>query len=124
MITSDAVSLQVNPLQCGYFSQLIGEDGEVVISQIDAGQMLHSSHSVRQFGKNISLQVQFCNTFQDMSEMFVHQQYVLKCSIALQNVLFVQSASFSTFELSEGGKELAGEGLHLVVSQSDKMDVV
>lgn len=86
--------------------------------------MLHSSHSVRQFGKNISLQVQFCNTFQDMSEMFVHQQYVLKCSIALQNVLFVQSASFSTFQLSEGGKELAREGLHLVVSQSDKMDVV
>lgn len=93
IITSDAVSLQVNPLQCGYFSQLIREDGEVVISQIDAGQMLHSSHSVRQFGKNISLQVQFCNTFQDMSEMFVHQQYVLKCSIALQNVLFVHSHS-------------------------------
>lgn len=55
IITSDAVSLQVNPLQCGYFCQLVGENGEVVISQIDAGQMLHAGHSVRQFGENISL---------------------------------------------------------------------
>lgn len=64
IITSDAISFQVNPLQCGYFCQLVGKDGEVVISQIDEGQMLHAGHSVRQFGENISLQVQFCNTFQ------------------------------------------------------------
>lgn len=64
IITSDAISLQVNPLQCGYFCQLVGKDGEVVISQIDAGQILHAGHSHRQFGENISLQVQFCNTFQ------------------------------------------------------------
>lgn len=63
IITSDAISLQVNPLQCGYFCQLVGKDGEVVISQIDAGQMLHAGHSVRQFGEHISLKVQFCNTF-------------------------------------------------------------
>lgn len=63
IITSDAISLQVNPLQCGYFCQLVGKDGEVVISQIDAGQMLHAGHSVRQFGENISLKIQFCNTF-------------------------------------------------------------
>lgn len=31
---------------------------------------------------------------------------------------------FSTSQLRENGKEFAGEGLHLVVSQSDVMDVV
>lgn len=59
IITSDAISLQVNPLQCGYFSQLIREDGEAVISQIDAGQMLHFCHGVGQFGEDIASQVQF-----------------------------------------------------------------
>lgn len=36
-LTCDAVPLQVNPLQCGYFSQHIREAGEAVICQIDAG---------------------------------------------------------------------------------------
>lgn len=67
IITSDAVSLQVNPLQCGYFRQLVGEDGEVVISQIDAGQMLHAGHSVWQFGENISLQIQFCEVIEGLT---------------------------------------------------------
>lgn len=69
IITGDAISLQVNPLQCGYFSELIREDGEAVISQIDAGQMLHFSHGVRQLGENVSLQVQFCKVFRDKSKL-------------------------------------------------------
>ncbi|KAG7228001.1 hypothetical protein INR49_005622 [Caranx melampygus] len=50
----------VNPLQCAYLRELVREGGETVISEIDAGQMLHFSHGVRQFGENIALQVQFC----------------------------------------------------------------
>lgn len=55
IITSDAISLQVNPLQCANLSELVREGGETVISEIDAGQMLHFSHGVRQFGENIAL---------------------------------------------------------------------
>lgn len=39
-ITSDAVSLQVDPLQRGYLRQLFWEDGELVIGQTNAGQVL------------------------------------------------------------------------------------
>lgn len=66
--TSKAISLKINTLQCGYFSKLIREDGELVISQVDAGQMLHFRHRIGQFGEQISLQVQFCKVFQDTSK--------------------------------------------------------
>lgn len=72
VITSDAISLQVNPLQCAYLSELDREGGEAVISEIDARQMLHFSHGVRQFGENIALQVQFCKVFQDADKSQGH----------------------------------------------------
>lgn len=70
--TSKAISLKINTLQCGYFSKLIREDGELVISQVDAGQMLHFRHRIGQFGEHISLQVQFCKVFQDTSKSKGH----------------------------------------------------
>lgn len=36
IITGNAVPLQVDPLECGYFRELIREGGEAVVSQIDA----------------------------------------------------------------------------------------
>lgn len=68
LFTNKAISLEVNFLQRGDFSQLVGKDGEAVVSQIDEGQVLHFPHSVRQFGENITLQVKFCEVFQDMSK--------------------------------------------------------
>lgn len=64
-ITSDAVSLQVNPLERGYFSKLIREKGESVIGQTDGGQMLHFCHHVWEFGEDVSLQVQLWKIFPD-----------------------------------------------------------
>lgn len=122
IITSDAISLQVNPLQCGYFCQLVGEDGKVVISQIDAAQMLHAAHTVRQFGKNVSLQIQFCKDVEGFF-FFPSTPCDFKHSIFSQNVL-LKKKIFPTSEFREDGKEFAREDLHLVVSQSDVMDVV
>lgn len=65
VITSDAVSLKVDPLQCDYFSELLREDGEVIIRQIDASHMLHFPHLVWQFGENIALQVKFCKAHKE-----------------------------------------------------------
>lgn len=64
-ITSDAVSFQVNPLECGYFSKLIRENGESVIGQTDGGQMLHICHDVWEFGEHVTLQVQLWKIIPD-----------------------------------------------------------
>lgn len=64
-ITSDAVSFQVNPLECGYFSKLIRENGESVIGQADGGQMLHFCHDIWEFGEDVTLQVQLWKIIPD-----------------------------------------------------------
>lgn len=98
MITGDAISLQVNPLQCGYFSQLIREDGEAVISQIDAGQMLHFCHGVRQFGEDIASQVQFWVNWGDTtlvrSTAYIKTMFAWRSCPRITRIIYYLSAEW------------------------------
>lgn len=99
------------------------------MSQIDEGQMLHFPHSVRQFGENITLQVKFCEVFQDMSKqrgyfsssitarrhsVNIYDVTTTVCDTAaslILNLRAVHCLSFPTSEMSKSFKELAGDGL-------------
>lgn len=111
--------------------------------------MLHFSHGVRQLGENVALQVQFCKVFQNKSKSrgrfsaLLSQHEATSVNLCEANSTWDQrhttTQSFledwgqesnsrsvltsATSQLSEGRKELAGKGLHLIVSQRDNADV-
>lgn len=97
--------------------------------------MFHFSHGVGQLGEDISLQVQFCNVFQDTNKSRVglilltsvrrtardiNKKYLkLNSQVEKLRGKFISTTS----ELSESCKELARDGLHHVVGQCDNTDV-